>query len=663
MRAPTSSHNESGPEFGSCRIELRLLGSPEVRIQGKQVSAFRTNRVPALLALMALVPGCSRDYAASLLWPDLEPARARHNLRQTLVYVRHLLGAHCIAGDRSRLELSPQIQCDAAQILALPRGAIESEDQAEPVRMAVALYRGPLLADLHDEWLLEPRAQLSQALVELLMLLADYELGRNPAAALDYGSRAVQEEPFLDGARTRKIRALRALGEHSAAEREYRAFEKLLQNELRISPAQQVRDALSDPEPSPEPPRDAVRVPEPILSAVQELARGPRAESAVELVIALTPWLIDRQSTLEGGRLLTMALNSAQALKPRTSQLARICFVEMRASRGEIARARSDLQELLPDCTEPSVRTRCLLGLATYELYRYRPETARQYAAEAEEIAKAAQFPFEHLDAMRTLAKAALVGGDVEACETYSLAARSLAETLVDVLVSADAMQTLAWALQRKGNAAGARAATEAALARLDAETGRTAAGIRLSAVRLLEDLGDREGAEAGYERGIREARKLAGASLLPLALTYLGDLRTNQCRYAEAIELHQEAAGLRQQVGDILGEATSQRGLGRALLLDGRAEEARSALACSVQGFAHAEALPGYASSLLLLAQAERRMGRLRLALRIATRAAALLRSMSNLQRMTIGPHGHLQLQEAEHLISELQDSTGKSA
>lgn len=67
-------------------LELFLLGSFHVVVDGAPITSFRSDKVRALLAYLALEAGRPqrREVLTTLLWPDQSESAARLNLRQAL---------------------------------------------------------------------------------------------------------------------------------------------------------------------------------------------------------------------------------------------------------------------------------------------------------------------------------------------------------------------------------------------------------------------------------------------------------------------------------------------------------------------------------------------------------------------------------------------------
>jgi DNA-binding SARP family transcriptional activator len=88
------------------RLSICLLGSFEVRLDGKVLTSFESDKVRALLAYLAVEVGHSqpREKLASLLWPERPEQAARSNLAHALTVLRQAiiiccLLSHCIAVD------------------------------------------------------------------------------------------------------------------------------------------------------------------------------------------------------------------------------------------------------------------------------------------------------------------------------------------------------------------------------------------------------------------------------------------------------------------------------------------------------------------------------------------------------------------------------------
>lgn len=95
----------------------------------------------AMVTYLALAPRrtARREHLVDLLWADLAPDKARHALRQTIWYLRQLLGADCLTAARSgEIVLTLPLTTDRDQFLA----ALEAGE----LERAVGVYQGEFLA-------------------------------------------------------------------------------------------------------------------------------------------------------------------------------------------------------------------------------------------------------------------------------------------------------------------------------------------------------------------------------------------------------------------------------------------------------------------------------------------------------------------------------------
>lgn len=631
--------------------EIRLLGVPSVQVEGRAVSAFRSNRIPALLGLLSTKTGpWPREAVAATLWPDSSAVEGRHNLRQTVLYTRNLLGEEAIVGDRQTLELGPEVETDVQILLRTGDSRQSPEMSLTTAEQAIAAYRGEFLEGLEDEWIPAVREQCARIYVTALMLLSESLLELEPVRALELADLAVQVEPFLDSARARKIQALRSLGEDAAAHREFGNYRQLLAEELGIEPSNLVTDILNVPRSKNRQKARESEADEPI----KFLLSGNRPRQGLELATARVPFWIAKGQYDEGASLLRQALE-ANARHPDfpTFQRARVALAELLSAAGRQSEAAQTLSADLPELEDPLARARSLILQARIAMSAYRPNDGANFARQALEIAESHNLAEERMDGYRCAAEIAFQMEDLQEAEERAQACVQMARSLDDWDTFARAVSLLAITQHRSGRHLQARYSTTQALNELsDKDSSRGATFTRVRIYRLLEEMGEREQAEAGYRRGVVEARRLNDVFGLGIALTYLGDLLTSKGAYEEALEYHLEAHALRRKAEDRLGEATSLRGIGRAYLALGKLEEAGTALRESVRLFDSA----GQASVLYELARVCQQAGEREMALRLARQAAHLLRGMSRLTLLTIGPSGDSLVAEAEELVKILQ-------
>src|SRR3954462_15030241 len=135
-------------------LRVRVLGELQADVDGAAVTPPAGRRAWSLLAWLALHPGeHARGAVAARFWPDVLDTSARASLRSGLWELRRALGTdEPLVTGRERIAL--HAETDLADF--------EAHVAAGRLEDAVALHRGPLLAGLDDDWVLEARHQQAE---------------------------------------------------------------------------------------------------------------------------------------------------------------------------------------------------------------------------------------------------------------------------------------------------------------------------------------------------------------------------------------------------------------------------------------------------------------------------------------------------------------------
>ncbi|MFB4314849.1 BTAD domain-containing putative transcriptional regulator [Actinomadura sp. 21ATH] len=248
-------------------MRIGILGPLEIVADGRPAEAGGA-RLRALLTLLALEAGRTvpADRIIDDLWEDRAPAGAPNALQSLVSRLRAVIG-------RERVESRP-----GAYRLVLPRTAVDAHDfearllaargtpdpaaRADGLRGALALWRGPALADAAGLPFAEgPAARLEglrrAALEERID--ADLALGRYAALIPELQALAAAE-PLREPVRTRLIKALYGAGRQAEALAEYGSAKRALAEELGVDPSpdlESVHLAVLRQDPALLPPRSA----------------------------------------------------------------------------------------------------------------------------------------------------------------------------------------------------------------------------------------------------------------------------------------------------------------------------------------------------------------------------------------------------------------------
>lgn len=294
-------------------LSLSLLGLFQATLDGQPVTAFKSNKVRALLAYLAVEADRPhpREVLAGLLWPEWTDREALGNLRYALSDLRGVIGDRTaeppfllIARDTLQFNTASDFFLDVRAFAHLTEPALSSSKGAEELsglQEAVSLYGGDFLegfslpdAAPFEEWALLTRERLACQVSSTLHRLSEaYEERGEYEQAESYARRQLELDPWDEVAHQRLMRALALSGLRSAALAQYETCRRLLAEELEVEPDHgttevfhQIRDGKLGAPASPalplhlvpEPPRflaeEPVEVERPVFVARErELAR------------------------------------------------------------------------------------------------------------------------------------------------------------------------------------------------------------------------------------------------------------------------------------------------------------------------------------------------------------------------------------------------------
>ncbi len=239
-------------------LAINLLGHFEVTLDGQPAPRFRTDKMRALLAYLAVE--AERDHRramlAGLLWPDFPGADARHNLSQALWRLRQLLGEGTppfFLTTRQTLRFNPKSDATVdvadfqAGVAICERCSPEklSDADARALTQTVALYRGEFLitplqidSQAFEEWVLLTRTQFHLQALDALDTLGQYHAARSEFDQVAaYARRQIELDPLREAAHRQLMDALTRDGHRTEALTQYATCQTLLAEELGVAPA------------------------------------------------------------------------------------------------------------------------------------------------------------------------------------------------------------------------------------------------------------------------------------------------------------------------------------------------------------------------------------------------------------------------------------------
>ncbi|WP_095089856.1 alpha/beta hydrolase [Mesorhizobium sophorae] len=261
------------------RLEFRLLGFPEFRLNGRRVE-LALRKATALLVYLAESAGpVAREVAATLLWPETDEEAARARLRRTLYKIRIAFGSEVIATSGTSLSLHPALSVE------VDSKVFEHACNVGPLDEAADMLKGDYLAGFSvpdcpefEEWVFFRREALRSRLVQALERLIEAKIAAGePRSAVVHATRLTGLDPLSESAHRHLIRAHLAAGDRAAAERQRDTCVRLLREELGIAPDPATLALLREPshDAAPDVPRTRYVEVDGIHIAYQIVGSGP----------------------------------------------------------------------------------------------------------------------------------------------------------------------------------------------------------------------------------------------------------------------------------------------------------------------------------------------------------------------------------------------------
>ncbi|MCP4543137.1 MAG: tetratricopeptide repeat protein [Chloroflexi bacterium] len=246
-------------------LQFFLLGPPRLERDDVPLK-FDTRKITALVAYLAVDGPSSggqphtRDALITLLWPELEPSRARAVLRRNLSLLRKALDGEWLVVDRETISPDPNtdLWVDVDQFRQR-LSACETHDHPPTetcpdciplLEEAATLYRDHFLAGFtlrdslaFDEWQFFQTEELKDQLASALVRLARYYTSQGDfEPAITHARRWLALDPLHEPAHRHLMVLYAQSGQRSAALRQYKTCRDLLTKELRVEPSEKTQE-------------------------------------------------------------------------------------------------------------------------------------------------------------------------------------------------------------------------------------------------------------------------------------------------------------------------------------------------------------------------------------------------------------------------------------
>jgi DNA-binding SARP family transcriptional activator len=196
-----------------------------------------------LIAFLALHSPAGRAEVAGSLWPEVDDARALGSLRTSIWQIRRCCAGFFIA-DGDQLRFGECVHVDAIDFEERARRILHKPQSLALTELTCE--RQELLPGWYDDWVLLERERSRQLQLHVLEAAGEELLSRRkPGPALCAALDAAQVEPLRESAHRLVIRIHISEGNTREAIRHYQRYQRLLRDELGVSPTEQLEELVA----------------------------------------------------------------------------------------------------------------------------------------------------------------------------------------------------------------------------------------------------------------------------------------------------------------------------------------------------------------------------------------------------------------------------------
>ena len=236
------------------QLDIRLLGSLQIKRGESPLTNFESNKVRALMAYLVVEaeqPHQRRKLSA-LLWPEIPETKALSNLRYALSNLRKVIGDRdaqppylIITPQTIQFNCQSHCQVDVNIFEHYCQLAVGNPLDLDSLRKAADCYDGRFLEGFaipdsisFEEWIVLKRERFNRMAYQVFHQLADdFEVIGDYASAIIFSAKQIELEPWREEAHRQFMRCLYFVGQRSAAVAQYESCRQALIANLGIKPS------------------------------------------------------------------------------------------------------------------------------------------------------------------------------------------------------------------------------------------------------------------------------------------------------------------------------------------------------------------------------------------------------------------------------------------
>jgi DNA-binding SARP family transcriptional activator len=221
--------------MSGAQISLRLLEGFELTVDGEPDELPPSaERLVAYLALQGRP--ALRHHVAGVLWGDRSEERAAACLRTAIWRANSGRCGSLVTAGRTRVSLPPTVRIDAREAAGAAHAQLAGGAPVDP-----GLLTGDLLPGWYDDWVIVERERLRQLCLTAMERMAQSLLDAGHGhLAVEAALTVVTAEPLREAAHRILIDAHMAVGNRTAALRQFERCRTILAAEVGLTPTDDV---------------------------------------------------------------------------------------------------------------------------------------------------------------------------------------------------------------------------------------------------------------------------------------------------------------------------------------------------------------------------------------------------------------------------------------